>query len=49
MGTRIFSLEVEIVPKLKVGITFEGFSELVEHWLKASDISFELSIDIEVF
>lgn len=49
MSTWVFSLEVEIVPELKVGVAFKGLCELVEHWLQASDVSFELSIDIEMF
>lgn len=45
----IFSFKVEIVPKLEISVAFVGLCELVEHWLQASDVFFELSIDIEMF
>lgn len=41
MGMGIFSFEVEVVPKLEVGIALECLGELVEHWLQASYVLFE--------
>ena len=48
MGIGVFSFEVEIVPELEVGVAFVGLCELVEHWLQASDVFLELSINIKM-